>query len=246
MPSLPFGTCFEVDARPCPLAAIRWRDLLSSRTSCVMREWWLGSGPARRRVRRLDGRWGPVDGRDPGRAGRGRCRAARPARGPGRRPPRDPRRRPRESLATAPLTPARGLRRSSTMLGDTDLTRSLVPRLPSLYEPGSRTTPTPPASSPPAPRPPTAGGSGSSGPTPRGPGRVFVALDGELHREVALKQILDHHADDPVSRQRFLLEAEITQRAGSTRGDRAWSTAWGATRSTAAPSTPCGSSGARA
>ena len=32
----------------------------------------------------------------------------------------------------------------------------------------------------------------------------------ELHREVALKQILDHHADDPTSRQRFLLEAEVT------------------------------------
>ena len=43
-----------------------------------------------------------------------------------------------------------------------------------------------------------------------GLGAVFVALDCELHREVALKQILDGHADDPVSRQRFLLEAEIT------------------------------------
>jgi serine/threonine-protein kinase len=41
-------------------------------------------------------------------------------------------------------------------------------------------------------------------------GAVFIALDGELHREVALKQILDHHADDPISRQRFLLEAEVT------------------------------------
>ncbi len=43
-----------------------------------------------------------------------------------------------------------------------------------------------------------------------GLGAVFVALDQELHREVALKQILGQFADDPTSRQRFLLEAEIT------------------------------------
>ena len=43
-----------------------------------------------------------------------------------------------------------------------------------------------------------------------GLGSVFVALDAELNREVALKQIVDSHADDPVSRSRFLMEAQIT------------------------------------
>src|SRR5262249_37878482 len=43
-----------------------------------------------------------------------------------------------------------------------------------------------------------------------GLGEVFVALDAELNREVALKQILDRHADNPGSRQRFLVEAQIT------------------------------------
>jgi eukaryotic-like serine/threonine-protein kinase len=43
-----------------------------------------------------------------------------------------------------------------------------------------------------------------------GLGEVFVANDGELNREVALKEIQDRHADHPESRTRFLLEAEIT------------------------------------
>jgi serine/threonine-protein kinase len=43
-----------------------------------------------------------------------------------------------------------------------------------------------------------------------GLGAVFLAHDNELHREVALKQILDQYADDPVSRQRFVIEAEVT------------------------------------
>jgi serine/threonine-protein kinase len=43
-----------------------------------------------------------------------------------------------------------------------------------------------------------------------GLGQVSVALDEELHREVALKEIQERHAHDPRSRARFLLEAEVT------------------------------------
>jgi WD40 repeat protein/serine/threonine protein kinase len=45
-----------------------------------------------------------------------------------------------------------------------------------------------------------------------GLGTVYVAFDEELHREVALKEIQDHHANNLNSRARFLLEAEITGR----------------------------------
>ncbi len=45
-----------------------------------------------------------------------------------------------------------------------------------------------------------------------GIGLVSVALDVELNREVALKEIQDQQADDPASRTRFVLEAEITGR----------------------------------
>lgn len=43
-----------------------------------------------------------------------------------------------------------------------------------------------------------------------GLGKVAVARDEELHREVALKQLKPRHADDPGSRERFVVEAEIT------------------------------------
>jgi eukaryotic-like serine/threonine-protein kinase len=43
-----------------------------------------------------------------------------------------------------------------------------------------------------------------------GLGIVFLARDTELNRQVALKEIQDHFADDDVSRARFLTEAEVT------------------------------------
>ncbi len=45
-----------------------------------------------------------------------------------------------------------------------------------------------------------------------GIGKVSVAFDVELQREVALKQIKPERADDADSRARFLLEAEVTSR----------------------------------
>jgi ABC-type multidrug transport system ATPase subunit len=45
-----------------------------------------------------------------------------------------------------------------------------------------------------------------------GLGQVSVALDEELRREVAVKEIQERFADNPESRARFLLEAEVTGR----------------------------------
>ena len=41
-------------------------------------------------------------------------------------------------------------------------------------------------------------------------GQVFIALDRELNRNVALKEIQDRHASHPVSREQFVLEGMVT------------------------------------
>ena len=108
----------------------------------------------------------------------------------------------------AAVTTATSIRDVIAKIPDGDVQASLA-QLPSA---------TPPVDDPNATRAASIGTPSSSGlrfrilrPHARGGlGQVSVALDEELHREVAIKEIQGQHADYPESRGRFLLEAEIT------------------------------------
>ena len=77
-----------------------------------------------------------------------------------------------------------------------------------------------------------------------GLGEVFVARDEELHREVALKEIQDEYADDPRPAGPGSCRGRDHRRPGAP-GHRARLRP-GRRTTTAGPTTPCGSSGARA
>ena len=79
--------------------------------------------------------------------------------------------------------------------------------------------------SPPRCSPPRGNGFASSVPTPGGAWATSSSpWTRSLHREVALKQILDRHADDPTSRARFL--SRPRSRAGWSIPGSCPSTAW--------------------
>ncbi len=110
----------------------------------------------------------------------------------------------------AAVSTGKSTRESLARIGDPDIDATLG-HVGSATARDDRAISTAPAPTPSARPPATASGSASFGRTPRAAwGPSSWPSTPSCNREVALKQILDHHADDPASRQRFLIEAEIT------------------------------------
>jgi tRNA A-37 threonylcarbamoyl transferase component Bud32 len=112
---------------------------------------------------------------------------------------------PQQSLAS--VSSVGSLRQELAQLADADVQASLVHLAPTRHREDLNATASQAVGTPTAAglrfrilRPHAKGGLG----------HVSVALDQELRREVALKEIQDQYADDPESRARFLREAEVT------------------------------------
>jgi serine/threonine-protein kinase len=120
---------------------------------------------------------------------------------------------PQKSLAAIPALG--GLQRDLESVADPDVQAGLV-TVPLTADPHATRSASRPSAD--AAGGETAAGPGSAAQRYRilrphargGLGEVFVAHDEELHREVALKEIQQQHSDQPETRARFLLEAEIT------------------------------------
>ena len=148
-----------------------------------------------------------------------------------------------QSLAA--ISAGRSTRESLAGIGDADIEASLVPPWLQRRDCGGGRHGPQPRAMPPAGRRQTASGSASCAHMPRAASAPSSSPStSELHREVALKQILDRATPTTRPAASGSCWRRRSPAGWSTRGSSR-STAWGPT-ATAGPTTPCGSSAATA